>query len=130
MANNTVINVNELTKTVNKILQEYGKDVIDGARVSSQQVAKETVKQLKRTSPKNKNGSKRGYARTWKFEYTEDRLGSFVSTIYNGKNYSLTHLLENGHYSRNGKWVDGIPHIKPAEVEAINEFEKKVIGLI
>lgn len=130
MANSTVIDINQLTKTVNKILIDYGDEIAEGARVSSQQVAKETAKQLKKTSPKNKNGSKRGYARTWKYKYEQTRLGSFVSTIYNEKNYRLTHLLENGHYARNGKWVDGIPHIHPAELDAIGEFEKKIMGLI
>lgn len=124
------ININELTKTVNKILQDYGNEIAEGARVSSQQVAKETVKQLKATSPKNPHGSKRGYAKTWKFAYEQTRLGSFASIVYNDKNYHLTHLLENGHYARNGKWVDGKPHIAPAEEKAIAAFEKKIKELI
>lgn len=130
MANSTVIDINELTKTVNKILIDYGNEIADGARASSKEVAKVTVKQLKKTSPKNKNGSKRGYAKTWKFNYEQNRLGSFVATIYNDKNYRLTHLLENGHYSRNGKWVNGVKHIEPAELDAIAEFEKRIMGLI
>lgn len=124
------ININELTKTVNKILQDYGNEISDGAAEAAQAEAKETVKQLKTTSPKNENGSKRGYAKTWKFKFERNRLGSFVATVHNEKNYRLTHLLENGHLARNGKWVKGNEHIHPAELDAIAKFEKKIKELI
>ena len=124
------IDINQLTDAVNEILIDYGNEIAEGARISAEAVGKETVKQLKATSPKNRRGSKRKYARTWKMIAETNRLGSYTVTIVNEKNWRLTHLLENGHHTRNGKFVSGTPHIAPAEEQAIAEFEKRIRAMI
>ena len=61
------------------------------------------------------------YRRSWKKKKLAN--GSFV--VFNAV-ASLTHILENGHISRNGGRVAGIVHIKPAEEKAIQNFEKRI----
>ena len=51
-------------------------------------------------------------------------------TIYNGTSYQLTHLLENGHLTRNGKKVPAIKHIEPVEQKCIKEYQKNVETII
>ena len=126
MSSSTVININQLTETVNKILLEYGSEIEAGAKISAKTVGKETAKQLKRTSPRRKGN----YAESWKSTSQATKFGSFVTIVFNDKYYRLTHLLEDDHYARNGKIVHGNPHIKPAEEQAILSFEKKIRGLI
>lgn len=119
------INVGDLAKSVNEILSEYADDVNEGVKVSAQEVGKQTVKQLRATSPKPK-GRKAKYARSWRQKTTQDRLGNTQTIVYNDKHWRLTHLLENGHFNRDGSFTKGRPHIKPAEDMAVEAFVKEV----
>lgn len=116
------INADDLAKSVNEILSEYADDINEGIKVSAQEVAKQTVKQLKKTSPK-KTGD---YRKGWRQKTEQDRLGNTQSVIHNATDYQLTHLLENGHFNRDGSFTKGKPHIKPAEDMAIEAFVKEV----
>ena len=123
----SVIDIDDLTRKVNEILTEYENELSEGVAVSSQMVGKEVVKQLKSTSPKRPKGGE--YAKSWKMQFQEGRLGSKV-IVYNDEHYQLTHLLENGHANVDGGRTPGKPHIKPAEQKAIEAFEKEIEGLI
>lgn len=103
---------NEFTK----ILNEYKDEIADDMLKSREEIAKKTVKQLKKTSPKRKTkgGS---YAKGWRITNEKGKM-----IIHNKTNYQLTHLLEHGHAKVNGGRVAAIVHIKPAEEFAIKEF--------
>lgn len=112
------------------ILDEYGDQASDTIAEIAEEVAKDTVKELKRTSPKSKQGGKH-YASGWTVDITKTRGGQGVTTtVYNKSKPQLTHLLENGHaianqygtYGRTG----GIPHIAPAEEKANEEFLRRL----
>ena len=123
------IDINQLTAAVNKILIDYGNEIAEDARISATEVGKETVKQLRATSPKSEGGG--DYAKGWKMEAAPvNRLGSFAVIIHNPKHYRLTHLLEKPHLMRNGKMSKPQPHIAPAEEQAVAAFEKKLRELI
>lgn len=120
--------INSLDAVVNKILQDFMDDVELANRVSVDDVAESCVSQLKGTSPKNKGS----YARTWTYE-TNKSLGKYGATIFNKKNYRLTHLLEKGHdlVDKNGKKIgkgrtQAYPHIAPAEQQAIEKYETEL----
>lgn len=132
MANGTVINVDKLTLEMRKILLDYASSISEDVTVSAQGAAKECVKQLKQTSPKETGK----YAKSWKYDKIVSRVqSSFV--IYNSKRWQLTHLLENGHgyYDREGRYHEADAktaheHIRPAEQAAIKAFENKLLELI
>jgi hypothetical protein len=119
------IDVDHLQSEMDKILKEYSGEVIGGIKVSAEEAGKEAVKHLRKTSPKRKKGGG-AYAKSWKLVKSFNRLGIGSVTVFNEKHWRLTHLLENGHYSRSGKWVSAQPHIAPAEEMAIKSFEEKV----
>lgn len=121
------INVDDLAKSVNEILSEYADDINEGVKVSAQEVGKQTVKQLKATSPKGRSAK---YARSWRQKTTQDRLGNTQTVVYNEKRGQLTHLLENGHYNRDGSFTRGRPHIKPAEDMAVEAFVKEAKKIV
>jgi len=104
-----------------KILGEYSQEVTDAVEKAQDEVAKETVDELKRTSPKNKGG----YAKGWATKKAGNKL-----TVYNKAKPQLTHLLENGHSTRDGGRSRSFPHIKPAEENAVKSFQAKVEGAI
>lgn len=122
-------NSNTLEAQLKGILSEYNERVGKAVEESAQQVSKECVNKLKSSSPR-KTGD---YASGWGIK----RMGSKDFVVHNKTEYRLTHLLENGHVSRNqfgtfGR-VRAIPHIKPVEQWANDEFtnqvEKKIGGI-
>lgn len=106
-----------------KVLDEYSEELDEAVNVTMHAVAKEAAQKLKATSPK-KTGE---YARGWK---TKNDFKSKTYTVYNATRPGLTHLLENGHLSRNqfGVWgrVNGRPHIKPVEEWAVAEAMRRL----
>lgn len=119
----------DLTKEINKILNEYVKDVDKSMLDAEEEVANEAVKKLKSTSPKKTKGKKAGhYAKSW--EVDKKSKQNYAQTIIHNKDYQLTHLLESGHdIIRNGKVVGHAkaqPHIKPVEEWVKKEMEERI----
>lgn len=110
------------------LLDSYDAEVQKIVDDTAKQVVKEGVSKLKSTSP-HKSGD---YSRGWTSR--KDALGY---VIYNAKKPGLTHLLENGHVTRNqyGTWkrTPAHPHIKTVETwvndEFTNQVEKKIGGI-
>lgn len=119
----TKINIDQLADEIVKALAEYSQEVVEKVNLSSERVGKTAVKKLKHTSPK-KTGQ---YAKSWTMT-TEMDFGQPHNRIIHVKapHYRLTHLLEHGHAKRGGGRVEGIPHIRPAEQQVIEEFTSEV----
>lgn len=118
------VNINGISKEFAKILSDYKAEVEEGISIAGDKVAKKTVSNLRKNSPKRKkNGGV--YAKGWRVSTIKGKR-----IIHNKTKYQLTHLLENGHAKVNGGKVDGIPHIKPAEEEAIKEYVSEVKKVI
>lgn len=112
-----------VTAQMTELLDEINKDVERSAKTNIQSVAKESVQQLKNTSPV-KTGS---YAKGWSVK----RLSDMDVVVHNRTDYQLTHLLENGHVIRNSKGTYGRApahkHIKPVEEWAIDELPRRIL---
>jgi hypothetical protein len=113
--------VDMLAAEIAKALQTYTKEVEEGMEKAKTKVAKESVKTLKATSPKNTGK----YARGWRVK----KVGT-AQVIHNATRGSLTHLLEKGHAKVNGGRVAGIPHIRPVEQAVIKEYIKQIEQVI
>ncbi len=100
-------------------LQEFSDEKTKEIKNIITDKSKELAKNIKRDSPRRaKNGGK--YAKGWTAKKDYENNLNIQYTIYNKKEPSLTHLLENGHAKRNGGRVEGIPHIAP-NCEAIEK---------
>lgn len=115
------IKVDQLANEISKSLREYTTEVEEGLEEVKKEVAKEGVKQLKKTSPKLTGD----YAKGWRVK----RVGT-AQVIHNATDYQLTHLLEKGHAKRGGGRVPPKVHIAPVEEKVIEEFEKRVEKVI
>ena len=110
-----------LDSAVMDILTEYSEDVSKAASEAIAEVARESVKKLKQTSP-----GKGKYSKGWTSKVEKTAVS--VEAVVYGKTgtYQLAHLLEHGHAKRGGGRVGAIVHIKPVEEWAISEVEKRI----
>ena len=117
--------MNNLSTEIEKILHEELEKSRDAIEKAAEKVAQQTVDRLKQTSPK-KTGK---YARAWRKKATPLIRGKASYIVHNTRG-QLTHLLEKGHALKSGGRTRAFPHIKPAEEEAIKNFERELIDLI
>ncbi|MCI7304355.1 MAG: HK97 gp10 family phage protein [Clostridiales Family XIII bacterium] len=114
----STVRIDQLASEITKCLNQYTDEVTEALEQTKGNLAKEGVKKLKATSPKDKGD----YAKSWTRKKTKK------GQIIHNKRYQLTHLLENGHAKRNGGRVAAVVHIAPVEDElaqkAAAEFER------
>lgn len=99
-----------------RLCKAVGEVIVEAAEISANK--------LQQTSPKRK---KKGgaYAKSWTSDVEEGR--TFRSaTVYNKNHYQLSHLLENGHATRNGGRTNPRVHIAPVEAEAVTYVEHMI----
>ena len=108
-------------EVVEDVLHGYMYDgVVPAMEAAVKEVARESVKKLKATSPGNGD-----YRKNWRSKVERGRIQA-GAVVYGGKpTYSLAHLLEHGHAKRGGGRVAAIEHIRPVEQWAINEAEER-----
>ena len=121
--------MDNLSAEIGKILDEELERSRDAIEKAAEKVAQQTVDRLKQTSPKRvgKGGGK--YARAWRKKAIALTRGKVSYAVHNTRG-QLTHLLEKGHALHQGGRAGAFPHIKPAEEEAMKNFERELIDLI
>lgn len=116
----------DVSKEIAKILDEEVERVKNAVDDAVIKVADAAVKELQETSPRSTRRTAGQYAKSWKKKEEQLATGSKSATIYNEKHYRLTHLLEFGHATVDGKRVPAHPHIAAAEQKVIKEFEDEI----
>lgn len=132
---NINISALDLRDVVQDYLKEYGMEALDVVFTEIDGVAKESVKRLKSASKQFKG---KDYAKGWAKKVEKGRLSS-VATVYGRKpTYSIAHLLEYGHVTKNGTGrvfdrTPGHEHIAPvndwAQTEAVARIKEKLEDL-
>ena len=124
-------------KTMKKLLEEYGIEVVSKLNRCAEKTGRETKKRLRNDRTFNNTGE---YREGWNTIIEKKRLQPSTVIVANtGKHGGLAHLLEHGHPIRNGKqgnatyggW-DGKEHIAPIAEEMqtyfIDEVEQALGG--
>jgi len=116
------IPVDHIASEIAEMLEKYTDEVSEQVRSSINQIGKETVQELKQTSPRQTGQ----YAKGWSKRVVLNKNGQYAIQIYNQKKPSLTHLLEYGHKKTGGGMVPARQHIRPAEEKATQKLIGKV----
>ena len=119
---------NYTVEEVNVAIGEAGNAAKDYLLSSSPVDTSKSAKLHVISKGKNKGsltGGSGAYRKGWRIKtYTEN--GMKAVKVYNETCYQLTHLLEFGHLTKNGKFVKPVPHIKQAEELAERVLEDKL----
>ena len=114
--------IDDLADAIMEELNNYSDEVTEQIKKDVKKVANKCKKEIQANAPK-KEGE---YAAGWRAKTVFESPNDIRMVIYNEKKPGLTHLLENGHAKVNGGRVAGIPHIRPAELNA----EKELLGIV
>lgn len=126
------IKADELQKALTDYLENYVEDIEEDVKDTVTEVAKEAKQELIQTSPRSGVARDTKYYKGWAIKNGgRTRRGRYYSkVIWNKTNYQLTHILENGHATRNGGRTTPQPHIRPVEEKYGTKFadliEKKI----
>lgn len=116
------MSVSGLRTSVISALNEYSGYVTAETKKVIKKAGKEAAQELKKKSPRETGE----YAESWTTE-TKESSNTIHTTVYAGDHqYSLTHLLENGHAKRGGGRVAAIRHIEPVNEAIIKKVEEEI----
>lgn len=115
-----------LVVQMDKILDEFSRDLKNATNEAADSVAKQSVQKLRNTSAKRTGR----YARGWGVKREKGTNGINTVIIRNRTDYQLTHLLEKPHLIRNKKgtygYTKGDGKIKDVEEWAKQEFPTEI----
>lgn len=122
------ISIDQLAAEVNRQLAVFQNATDEIVKDATVKIAKNTVQELKATSPKASGA----YASSWRRDKIKSGRHSYAEVIHAGDGeYRLTHLLEKPHKAvywgrPSGTLSKAQPHIAPAEEKAIADFETEI----
>ena len=115
MSRGTIIKVDRFAGEVEKLLEEYGRDVAENIPKAADYAARYAKRELEATAPR-KTGK---YAKSWAVTHEEYGIGARAVVYSKG---SIAHLLANGHALRRGGRTIGSGRVGSRhDVAAINE---------
>lgn len=119
-----------LVDSLQGILLSFSRSLQEEINEATKETAKEAVNKLRATSPKKTGNYAKGWTKTTSTKNDERGFKVSKIVIYNKNKPTLTHLLENGHATRNGKRVSGKPHIGPVAQEIEEKYYQNIIKTI
>lgn len=124
------IKTENLQKELSDYLESYVEDITEDVEKTTDEVTKEAVKEIRQNSPQGKGSRNKPYNKGWTRQKGKENRGRYIIKIHNRTNYQLTHLLEFGHATRDGKRTNAIPHIRPLEEKYNKIYEQKITTVI
>lgn len=119
------VNLNALNDAIKNALDEYHAEVVEGVKKETVKAMAELVTKTKATAPVGHRKGKYKRSITSR-TYSEDKYGITKMWYVKGKEYRLTHLLNNGHALRDGGRYAGTNFL----TNATEEIEAKYLRVI
>ena len=113
----------DFTIDLENILTEYTTEITKAVKVETEKAMKELVDETKATAPKNRPKYHKSITSRTAFE---DGRKVVKQWYVKPPEHRLTHLLNNGHQTRNGGRVEGTGFLS----DAVEKVEKKYIQAV
>ena len=123
------VTIGKLADAISEELTLYGEKIIEGVKKEAKKSMDQLVKDTKSTAPVGKRTKHYRDSIKSKKIAENDRSVSYLWYV-NGSDYRLSHLLENGHATRNGGRVAGTHFIKNATDPILKQYVEAVEEVI
>lgn len=126
------IGILDVHATIDAMFFQYGNIVNDVIDSAMEEVARESVEDLKLVRNFSPRGNPTGeYSKSWTYEVVPVKRYTRKIVVYNEEHYRLTHLLESGHSKflwgrATGQSVPGYSHIAPVAQKANEHLENAI----
>lgn len=129
--NDVVCDISELGEEVAKIAEEYKEKTVDKVDLAVREVTKSAKEVVKQHANVDKRNVKRKgkYKKSIRYKIDRDLIHTEGTIYASGHEYSLTHLLENGHelWNAPGRSTRAFKHWKLGEELAIETLPKTIV---
>lgn len=125
------IQIDGLSKVINDELKLYSSSVVKGMKKINDECMEEFVSDTKRDAPRSKTKRSGKFAKNITSKTTLDTPNRKVNTWYvKNPEYRLTHLIKNGHATRNGGRTKAQDFITPNYNKLEVKFEEGIKEVI
>ena len=115
--------IDNLAKTIMEGIQEYADVASEDVKTAVRKAGKNVKAEISANAPKRTGA----YAKSWTVKTEKETANSLEVVVHSKNRYQIAHLLEHGHAKRGGGRVAGIPHIAPAEENAVKQLEEDIM---
>ena len=118
------ISIGSFSQAVADVLEDYNKEVIENTKNIIHDVSKEFKSNTKKDAPR---GQRNKYNKYIDVKTTYESISGVTDTWYvKDPEYRLTHLIKNGHQTRNGGRTKGNDFIDKNYSKAEKEIEERI----